>query len=141
MCSILSYRYFLNVWDNLEKLAKEGKLAAPRELYRELTKKDDFASKWIKLNQKSIIRNLSENSLEFVTQIQSDFPGLVDPNNPRAQADPFFIALAKEIGGITVTQENPRSKIKIPSVCSKYGIHSINLLDFFRINNWKFVSS
>jgi len=65
-------------------------------------------------------------------------------------ADPWGIALAIEmtrgsqqtltpIKRIVVTEEKLRGeKIRIPYVCQKYNIDSIDIIEMFRIEGWKF---
>ena len=65
-------------------------------------------------------------------------------------ADPWVIALAKEmitdpqqtltsIKRIVVTEEKLREKrVRIPYVCQKFNIDSIDIIEMFRIEGWKF---
>ena len=44
-----------------------------------------------------------------------------------------------QIKKIVVTEEKLRGeKIRIPFVCQKYSIDSINIIEMFRIEGWKF---
>lgn len=75
--------------------------------------------------------------------IQNQFTGLRDPKAEYEEADAYVIALAKQNGGIVVTQEtsaaekrNPRRTHYIPDVCRELGIPCISLIGLMRREGW-----
>ena len=75
--------------------------------------------------------------------IQNQFTGLRDPKAEYEEADAYVIALAKQHGGIVVTQEtsaaekrNPKRTHYIPDVCRELGIPCISLLGLMRREGW-----
>lgn len=76
--------------------------------------------------------------------IQGQFPGLRDAKAEFDEADAYVIALARQTGGIVITQETPAAEKNrpkrshyIPDVCRDLGIPCINLLGFFRREGWE----
>ena len=75
--------------------------------------------------------------------IQNQFTGLRDPKAEYEEADAYVIALAKQRGGMVVTQEtsaaekrNPKRTHYIPDVCRELGIPRISLLGLMRWEGW-----
>ena len=76
--------------------------------------------------------------------IQNQFAGLRDPKAEFEEADAYVIALARQQGGIVVTQETsaaekrkPKRPHYIPDVCRELGIPCISLLGLMRREGWK----
>jgi len=132
---------FQSLWENLENLIQNGRLISPREVLKELEKRDDEILKWARIHKK-MFRDLDPEQTKIVTDVLSNFLTLIDPNKETPDADPFVIALAKSEGCSVITQEkkttDPNSKPRIPNVCEKYNIKAISLFDFFRELKWKF---
>lgn len=135
---------FPSVRQKLGDIAREKIVVSPREVLRELEKRDDELYKWVKENIS--FHNLDYEQQEIVRNIMARFPNLVDINKPTPEADPFVIALAKSYNLIVIAQENrvkisgPESKPKIPNVCDELNVEWIRLLDLFREQGWVFVS-
>jgi len=126
-------------WEEMEKLIQVGKLAAVDEVKEEILAVDDDLCRWIKQRDGLFVPR--ERALqEKLNIIQARFPKIIDPNDPKPQADVFVIALAmlndckvvsQEKGG---SEENP----KIPFVCRHYDIECIDLYDFVAEQDWCF---
>lgn len=139
---------FPSVWKNMESLISEGLLVAPVEVLHEITEKDDQLSKWAK-TQPAFFRDPTKKQIEHLKGILKSFPSMVREDR-EYDADPWVIALAIEmttdsqqtlfqIKKIVVTEEKLRGeKIRIPFVCQKYSIDSINIIEMFRMEGWKF---
>jgi len=139
---------FPSVWKNMESLISKGLLVAPKEVLNEIIERDDQLSKWAK-KQNNFFREPTEKQIKILKGILKDYPSLVKDDR-RHDADPWVIALAIEMASssqktltpikrIVVTEEKLRGdKIKISLVCQKYNIESIDILDMFRIEGWKF---
>ena len=139
---------FPSVWKNMESLIGNGFLVAPSEVLKEITERDDQLAKWAK-EQPSFFRDPTEKQIEIVKDILKSYPSMVREDR-KYDADPWVIALAREmtintqqtlirIKRIVVTEEKLRGeKIRIPYVCQKYNIDSIDIIEMFRIEGWKF---
>ena len=87
--------------------------------------------------------------IKIVKDILDIYPSLIKIDR-RHDADPWVIALARDlidnpqqtlhpIKRIVVTEEKLRgNKIKIPFVCEKFGIESMDVIGMFRVEGWKF---
>ncbi|MFH1337729.1 MAG: DUF4411 family protein [Nanoarchaeota archaeon] len=139
---------FPSVWVRIESLINKGLLLAPREVLNEIMQGDDQLTKWAKKHNKMFVEP-TEKQIEIVKEILKEFPALIKQNR-KYDADPWVIALAVEmatslqqtltpIKRIVVTEEKLRGEqIKIPLVCQKYNIETIDILDMFRVEGWKF---
>jgi len=141
---------FVSLWQNVAGLVKDGRLIAPREVLREIEKKDDELLRWVKKHRK-IFRQQDIEQLQRAQEILSRFPDLIDPAKEIPDADPFVVALAIientkrqdtlfKSHCIVLTQEKPSrgARPKIPDVCQRYGIECILVAELFRKEGWKF---
>jgi len=127
---------FRSLWGNFENLINQSLVIAPKEVLRELEKRDDELLKWAKLHH-LIFRDFDANQERELRLVEAKFPEMVDYLSDSPQADPFIVALAKSIGWQVVSSESPGIN-KIPTVCAALGIKCIQLLEFFREQNWSF---
>lgn len=139
---------FPSIWKNLENLASNNRLIAPKEVLNEIKQNDDQLTKWAK-NQKGMFIEPTEKQIGFVKDILKEYPSIIDIDK-KHEADPWVIALALEmmtdpqktlfsIKRIVVTEEKLRgNKIKIPLICDNKSIESIDIISLFRIEGWKF---
>jgi hypothetical protein len=139
---------FVSVWKNLSELIKNDRLIAPREVLKEIENFDDSLAKWSK-KQKKLFKNPTKKQIEIVQEILKEYPSIVNID-AKNSADPWVIALAIEqstnrqqtlfqIKRIVVTEEKLRgNKVRIPYICLNKNIESIDVVDLFRTENWKF---
>ena len=139
---------FPSVWKNMESLISKCLLVAPIEVLNEITERDDQLAKWAK-EQTSFFRAPTRRQIEILKDVLKAYPSMVREDR-KYDADPWVIALAKEmiadpqqtltsIKRIVVTEEKLREKrVRIPYVCQKFNIDSIDIIEMFRIEGWKF---
>ena len=139
---------FPSLWKNMESLISKGLLVAPIEVLNEITERDDQLAKWAK-EQTSFFRAPTQRQIEILKDVLKAYPSMVREDR-KYDADPWVIALAKEmitdpqqtltsIKRIVVTEEKLREKrVRIPYVCQKFNIDSIDIIEMFRIEGWKF---
>ena len=132
----------------MESLISKCLLVAPIEVLNEITERDDQLAKWAK-EQTSFFRAPAQRQIEILKDILKAYPSMVREDR-KYDADPWVIALAKEmiadpqqtltsIKRIVVTEEKLRGeRVRIPYVCQKYNIDSIDIIEMFRIEGWKF---
>ncbi len=137
-----------SVWKNIENLIRKGSLVSPKEVLLEIIDRDDQLAKWAK-NQNNFFREPTEKQIKILRDLLKDYPALVKEDR-KNDADGWIIALAVEMATgaqqtvvpvkrIVVTEEKIRgNQIKIPLVCQKYNIETIDVIDMFRIEGWKF---
>ena len=139
---------FPSLWKNMESLISKGLLVAPIEVLNEITERDDQLAKWAR-EQTSFFRAPTQRQIEILKDVLKAYPSMVREDR-KYDADPWVIALAKEmitdpqqtltsIKRIVVTEEKLRGeKVRIPYVCQKYNIDSIDIIEMFRIEGWRF---
>lgn len=107
----------------------------------EIERRDDEVHVWIKQHRGKLIVPIDEEQQRHVSLVLEKHERLVDTRRNRSAADPFVIALAIAQGCAVVTAEaatGKPDKPNIPDVCSSMGVRSINLLEFFREQGWRF---
>ena len=136
------------VWDRMDQLVRKERLFAPREVYDEISRGDDQLFEWSK-GRTGMFVYPTEAQIRIVKEILAEYPSLIGMNKTY-NADPWVIALALEmirspqrtlvdIRRIVVTEERIRgNRVKIPFICAKHSIESINILDLFRMEGWTF---
>lgn len=134
---------FPPVWSSLEQLIVAERLIAPKEVLRELAKKDDAVHKWARANgQMFVVLDGPQQTL--LSQIMNDYQGWVDVSATTPVADPFVIALARTGGSprCVVSHENAGGPgaVKIPNVCRGYAVEHIRLVDVFVKEGWTFTA-
>lgn len=139
-----------DVWDELEKLFKAGRLISHEFVYDEFNperKNPDFLAKWIK-DKKGYFFGITDKQVELTAKILEKFPSLIDSENEKDQADPWIVALAIEkmeeitlFGQNTlvyvISQEKISSPKRIPAVCKEFKVPHMNLDDFIKDNGWR----
>lgn len=135
------------VWEFLDDLSREGRLAAPKQVLAELEEgQDDEIRRWAK-SHSSVFRQLTPEQWQVGKSIANDpkLKGFIDPEKEVPDADPFVIALAVEEQKqhrlilekwIVVADESfarPGKRPKIPDVCKdpRYNIECISTRDWF----------
>lgn len=136
------------VWEKIELLINSNRLVAPKEVFNEIKQIDDSLFSWSKTQRKMFIEP-TRKQIEIVKDILDKYPSLIKIDR-KYDADPWVIALARElttksqqtlfsIKRIVVTEEKIRgNKIRIPYVCEKLTIETIDIIDMFRVEGWKF---
>jgi hypothetical protein len=136
-------------WKSLIIHAENGVLVSPVAVFTELTKGNDELARWAKENKGLLF-------LDPDTKIVESFRQVVDFINLRYEsehwvrlfldgADPWVVAHAKAYDLIVVTMEGTKGseeinsktkrfqgKIKIPNVCSHFGVKCISTFDLIR---------
>ncbi len=104
--------------------------------------------RWAK-KQKKLFREPNDKQIEILTGLLKEYPSLVKEDR-KHDADGWVIALAVELATssqqtlapvkrIVVTEEKIRGdRIKIPYICQKLQIETIEVIDMFRAEGWKF---
>lgn len=138
---------FTTLWDRMAILIREKRLVSPEAVREEIERKDDELLAWVRANPK-LFKKRSGNQMRFLKEILREYPHLSVEEITR-NADALIVALALELSKepqrrvygvrhIVVTEEVIRgNRVKIPSVCKKYGIDTIGISDMFKAEGWK----
>lgn len=117
---------FPSVWNLISDAMSDGRIIPPREVYRELTAKDDDIAEWAKARSGTFVDPTAEVQREAGVIFQMFSPG----SGRRDGADPFVIAEA-QIRGFTVVTYEGRSftggqtrnwERRMPGVCRHFGV-------------------
>lgn len=128
---------FPKLWEQLDKLIKEGRLVSSSLVYRECSKqRSEELHNWLK-ERDTMFHTPDEDVQLQVDHIVNTYKGLVSAGKEKFQADPFVIAMAKVHGYTVITEETgPTSLSKIPGVCNAEKIDCINLMDLIDEEDW-----
>jgi hypothetical protein len=140
-----------DLWKEIENLFKSNRIISHNFVYEEIIPQklvgvDGFTE--MISRYKNNFLSTTQKQIDLVAEIINIFPGLIDHNSSKNQADPYLVAIAVELSEepddlfkkkeyIVVTSESKNKPMKIPAVCDKYKIRSINLFEFFEENGWK----
>lgn len=132
---------FKSFWSRFDQLINDGTIISVREVYNEISGRNDFVSEWAKKN-KSIFLTPDFEELTIVQDILAKHPELIkmrNLNNGKPVADPFVIAKAVKEGLIVVSTElyAPNAH-KIPNICSEYRLKHFNFSNFLNNEGWIF---
>lgn len=116
---------FPSVWALVGAAISDGRILVPREVYRELTTKDDTLASWIKAFASSVAEP-TEDVQRRVGEIMGHFP----QPGVRNAADPFILAEAQVRDFTVVTYEGrsfsgvptARWARSMPGVCAHFEI-------------------
>ncbi|MGZ3775199.1 MAG: DUF4411 family protein [Pseudobdellovibrionaceae bacterium] len=131
---------FPSVWEKFDELIKNGTFIIPRLVYDEVTTGEDDLGKWMKKHNKLVIP-VDIQLITETTRITNLYP-ILDPNATREIADPYVVALAKLRDIPCVHEEvlgsEQRRQWKIPNVCAKENVISLNLVETIKELGLKF---
>ena len=129
--------FFPSLWTDLERLKRNARLVAPRQVLEELRRKNDAVWEWANAN-KDMFAEVTPEQIRLVKDILHNFRNLIDVNSETEEADPFVIALAITDHCTVVTQEGRKNIHSIPNVCDHYGVDCLSLFGFFRQEDLKY---
>ncbi|NMC60013.1 MAG: DUF4411 family protein [Candidatus Methanofastidiosa archaeon] len=126
-------------WNNLSKIINEKIVVSTPLVLEELGKKDDDMFKWAESRQ-NMFQPIIENVQIEHANLFTAFPDWAEHNINKKPtwADPELIAYSKAFDLTIVTQEKcninaqKEENYKIPTICFKYGVKCIDLLELIR---------
>lgn len=130
---------FPGLWQNLKRLANEGRLLIAEEVYQELKPKDEELESWIKGIRDAVVP-LDEEQQKIVADIMNNY-NLVSGLTGKSSGDPFVIALAKARNAFLITEEKPTGNIRgprIPDACKAENILWGNFIEIPKREKWSF---
>lgn len=137
-----------DLWHELEKLFKNKNVISHEFVFDEIVpengEKDELGKMISKY--KSNFKGITKRQAQLVPEILLKYPKLIDPDIIKDQADPWLIAMLKEIKEglfedqseyVLVSTESEKKQTKIPAACKYYNLKHMNLFQFFEANRWK----
>lgn len=140
-----------DLWNEIEKLLKLNRIISHEYVYEEIIPQKldgvDGLTEMVSRYKKHFL-STTQKQIDLVAEIIQKFPGLIDHNSSKNQADPYIVAIAVELREVpedlfnkkeyvVVTNENKDKSMRIPAVCKEYKIRCINLFEFFEENEWE----
>lgn len=121
---------FAGVWDLIGAGLDDGRIIAPREVFREIARMDDEVHAWARLRADRFVDPITEVQ-QAVGDIYCQFP----KPGVRDAADPWVIAEAKVRNLTVVTYEGrafsgevlPSAPKKMPGICAHFGVPCVTL--------------
>lgn len=136
---------FPRVWTTIEELIATGRLIAPHEVLRELSRRHGDIYEWAK-DQGAFVE-LDDAQITAARDIQRRFD-ITDHDATGPVADELLVALPlSRIAGqlipdsyVVVTQESlgGRASIKVPNLCAAFGLPCIKLADLLQREGLRF---
>ena len=132
---------FATLWGHIEDAIARGEIRSPDEVLRELEEGHDTLAPAL-AGKVGLFVPLDAGLQAAATEVLARCPQLVDPDSTRNRADPFVVALARQLQGTVVTQERPRrgatGRPKIPDACVIMAMNpSMDWFDFLRRAGWR----
>jgi len=124
---------FTPVWDQLDRLIREGIIRASEEVLEDLRKQEgDTLVEWCE-ERRDFFIPIDDPTQDTMNAIMGKYPRLVDTVKGKSASDPWVVSLALQCSPklIVVTEEKGGTvdKPKMPFVCRQEGIRCINLLN------------
>ena len=127
---------YIDLLERIELLMDDGIIISSDEVIDEIKRGNDELEAWANARKNSFYPS-DEPIQIIVREILGRFSRLVTRPKKANAADPFIIALAKQMACTVVTEEKGGTDLNpdIPYICKFYNIKCINLFGFFRENN------
>lgn len=135
---------FPSLWEKFDQLIAEQRLVSVREVYNEISDREDSLAKWAKEQKDRLFLPPSVEEFQFVADIFKiqHFQAMIRKKERlqgKPVADPFVIARAKIYNGQVVTTERYKENAaQVPNVCKHFSIPCVNLEDFMQQESWTF---
>ena len=130
-------KVYKSLWDNIDTMIKEKTIITCSEVFEEI--KDESIKAWIKAQQCSILE--IDNTIQYnVRKIVTENPKMIEFSGKTGSSsgDAFLIATAMAYHLTVITEENKNSPYKIPMICQKYNIESVNIVGLSEREGWVF---
>jgi len=127
---------FPDLWEKFSELIGSGRIRSVQRVRDEIDSPEKLVE-WLK-DQENLYLPPSQEEENLASEIINSKEGKgLRPKKRPDTADPNVIARAEIEGWTVVTQEGVRGK-GIPAVCGKRGVKCVNLIGFFREQEWEF---
>jgi Domain of unknown function (DUF4411) len=148
LSNVLKHYYrssFPSFWDRFDGALRSKGVVSVREAKGELERHFDKASiSQLVAHNPNFFEDPSVEEMAFIREIYGipHFRQNLDRKKLLQGgyfADPFIIAKAKVKEAVVVTEEEYRNNgVKIPNICERFDVQSVNLEGFLTAEDWKF---
>ncbi len=127
-----------SMWRMIERYIEEKLIVTCSEIEEEV-QKDDVVGNWLGTTQCDILP-IDDSVQRNVRRIVTEHPKMISFSGGKGSSsgDAFLIATAMKYRLIIITQENKDKPNKIPQICKKYGIQTVNLTELCICEKWVF---
>ncbi len=124
-------------WKKIDELIKSQEIVMCSEIFDEV-KDEDIKKLLVDLNCK--VLEVDDDIQRNVRRIVVECPKLISftDKSGTSSGDAFLIATAMKYNLVIITEENKQSEKKIPQVCKRFNVESINILELCERENWVF---
>lgn len=124
-------------WKKIDELIKSQEIVMCSEIFDEV-KDEDIKKLLVTLNCK--VFEVDDDIQMNVRRIVAECPKLISftDKSGTSSGDAFLIATAMKYNLVIITEENKQSEKKIPQVCKRFNVESINILELCERENWVF---
>lgn len=127
-------------WTSIASSVDSGFIQSPMMVYDEIMRGGDELTEWAKgMISHSLFKDADKDVQTWVSKVADHVHGTYDEANAKVfleAADPWVISAAIASGGTVVTHEvfggYGCKKVKIPNVCQKFGVPTINCYEMLR---------
>ncbi len=132
--------HFPDLWAQLERLIAKKRLQSPAAVRDELDAGSDQLKKWAKQQKDFFVEH--DEPLQTALRTVTSMPGFVHPVGRRNYADPWVVALGKQLGAIVITEEKGKGyaqgALKVPDMCKQLQVRHSRFQGLFASENWTF---
>jgi rRNA maturation endonuclease Nob1 len=128
-------KVFPSLWDKIGELIAKHIIIVCKTTYDEI--QDSDLKTWLKQNKYYSI-GADQETEDNVGIINNVNPQIQTSKRRLSEADIVLIATAMQYGLTIITEESKLSDKKIPAICKKHEVKSINIIDLCIEKNWKF---
>lgn len=124
-------------WSRIESYIKEHIIVTCSEVKEEIGDKD--IQQWL-ASHHCMVLEIDDIVQANVRKIVTDNPKMIEftGKSGTSSGDAFLIATAMKYGLTVITEENRDSPKKIPQICKRYGIGSVNVTQLCEAEGWTF---
>lgn len=122
-----------SLWDELDQRIRDREIVATKEVYVEISQKDDDLLEWVRERREMFIE-VDDQIQQKVDLLVNRYPNWVDHESQKNEADPYVVALAMQHDLTVVSFERGGgpAHVKIPYVCHEMKVPHLLLFDFLR---------
>ena len=124
-------------WGKIEDYIKEHIIVTCSEVKEEIGDRD--IQQWLVANH-CIVLEIDDMVQTNVRKIVTENPKMIEftGKSGTSSGDAFLIAAAMKYHLTVITEENRDSPKKIPQICKRYGISSVNVTQLCESEGWTF---
>lgn len=123
---------FRQLWDRIALRVEQGTIIIPKVVHKEIKTYNQELKDWLEKNKSKFVSE--ENCFSELSEVVKEFR--IYTTKKASLNDAIIVAIAKHRGLTIITSErrvqnHSLVKPKIPNVCDKFSVPSINLSEFF----------